>query len=274
MSKAFKSLSALLILIPTLLWGQEQDVHPMIGDKFMLNAGIFFPEKEFEVQVNGSSPGREIDFGDRFRINSSDSTGAANFRWRFGEKWSVAGQFWTLNDSSTATLDEDISWEDVVIEEGTFVKGYTEIDVARVFFGRSFSKSEQHEFGLGFGLHWLEVGAGIEAQLLTSEGNSELYRGAVKADAPLPNIGAWYTYAFSSSWAISTRLDWLSASIGDYSGGLTNAAVSLDWAIFEHFGAGISYNYFNLNLDVDKNSWRGGADVTQHGPYLQINVHW
>ncbi len=73
---------------------------------------------------------------------------------------------------------------------------------------------------------------------------------------------------------MSIRADWLSASIGDYSGGLTNAAVGLDWAIFKHFGAGISYNYFDLNLDVKKNDWKGGAEVTQHGPFVQINVHW
>ena len=58
MSKPVFILSALVFLAPSMASGQESAVHPIIADKFMLNAGIFFPEKEFEVQVNGPQRGR------------------------------------------------------------------------------------------------------------------------------------------------------------------------------------------------------------------------
>lgn len=273
-AKHLIAIAMVLSLFPAGAVAQQNDVHPVLGSDFLFSGGVFFPTKEFRVRVDGSLPGEGIDFGDAFRLSNDDSTAAANLLWRFGEKWSVSGQYWKLDDSSTATLDRDIHWEDVVFEEGSFARAGAGLEVIRVFFGRSFSSSERHEFGLGLGLHWLEVSAFVEGQVRTNMGDSELYKGRVSADAPLPNIGGWYTYAFSPKWALRARLDWLSASIGDYSGGLSNASVGIDWAVWKHVGIGVSYNYFNLNVDVDKNDWHGATDISQSGPTLSISGYW
>jgi hypothetical protein len=262
------------LLLPGVTIAQQNDVHPLLDKKWVLDAGAFLPTKEFRFRVDGSLPGDGVDFGDAFRLSNDDSTVAVNLRWRFGEKWSLAGQYWKLSDSSTATLDRDIHWEDVVFEEGSFARAGVGLEVARLFFGRTFSTAERHEFGLGIGLHWLELSASVEGQIRTNMGNSELYRGSVAADAPLPNIGGWYTFAFSPKWALRSRLDWLSASIGDYSGGLTNASIGIDWAIWEHFGVGLSYNYFSLDVDVDKSDWQGATRISQYGPTLKLTAYW
>ena len=269
------AVSSVLLLSSTALRAQEaENVHPLLGDRFYVAAAAFFPQKEFKVAVDGSIPGEEIDFGDAFKLKESETTGAFNFQWRFGEKWSVSGQYWGLSDSKSAVLEEDIHWEDVVLEEGTYAKASTKFSVTRVFFGRRFSASDMHEFGLGAGLHWLEVGASIEGQALSNVGDTEVYRGSVSAGAPLPNIGGWYTYAFNSKWAFTSRLDWLSASVGEYSGSLWNAGVGLHWAIFDHFGAAASYNYFKLDVDVDKSDWHGGFETSQYGPSIQLSAYW
>lgn len=273
----FRLFTLAILLFPMMLSAQEEQetaLNPMLTDTFTFNAGMFFPEKEFGIQVDGQVPGDDIDFGQAFKLRESDSTWALNLRWRFGEKWSLFSQYWSLSDTAKATLDEDIHWEDVVFEEGTFVKAGTEIDVARFFFGRKFSSSPRHEFGLGAGLHWLELGASLEGQIRTNMGDTELYRGKVEADAPLPNIGAWYLYALSPRWALNLRADWLSASIGDYSGGLTNIGAGLDWAFSDHLGVGLAYFYFTLDLDVKKKSWKGSTELTQHGPFVQVRASW
>ena len=272
--KYLLSLGFIVLLLPHTASAQQNDVNPLLDSDFVLAAGVFFPTKEFRFRVDGSLPGEGIDFGDAFRLSNDDSTAAVNLHWRFGEKWSVAGQYWKLSDSSTATLDRDIQWEDVVFEEGSFARAGVGLEVIRLFFGRTFSAAERHEFGLGIGLHWLEVSASVEGQIRTNLEDSELYRGSVSADAPLPNIGAWYTYAFSPKWALQSRLDWLSASVGDYSGGLTNASVGVNWAIWKHVGVALSYNYFQLNVDVDKNDWHGATKVSQYGPTLAISAYW
>ena len=197
-----------------------------------------------------------------------------SFRWRFGEKWSFWGQYWNTDDKGGAILEEDIEWEDVVFKAGTFAAGGVDLTIARAFFGRTFSTSPQHEFGLGVGFHWLSLDTFIEGQVITNLGETEFAREAVSADFPLPNIGAWYMYSWNQKWLFQARLDWLSASVGDYSGGLWNTQVGVHWQAFKNIGFGLFYNGFILDVDVDKDDWRGKAESSQHGPWLAITASW
>ena len=65
------------------------------------------------------SPEELIDFVEEFGISESDSTFAAEFAWRYRERWSFRMQYFDSEGESTAVLDEDIEWEDLVFLEGT-----------------------------------------------------------------------------------------------------------------------------------------------------------
>jgi hypothetical protein len=264
----------LLLLATPILAQSSEDYHPLMSDRFNLGIGIFHPDKTIKLQVDGSQPDEEIDFTEALKLDDNESTVSLNFRWRFGEKWSFWGQYWSLSDSGGAVLTEPLEWEDVVFQEGTFAEGGLDTSVGRLFFGRIFSSSPRHEFGLGAGLHWLELDAFLAGQVLTNQGDTEFYRGDVDAGFPLPNIGGWYMYSWSPKWLVQARLDWLSASVGDYSGGLWNAQAGINFAPWKHIGIGLYYNYFNLNVDIEKSDWRGGAESTQNGPYLALIGTW
>ena len=262
-----------ILLLPAPLIAQSDDTyHPILQDDWYLGAGAFFPDKSFTIRVDGTNPGDDIDFQEAFGVDDSETTGAAILRWRFGEKWSVQAQYWKVSDSASAVLDQDLEWEDVIFREGTGVKAGTGLDVTRVFFGRRLSTSSQHEFGLGLGLHWVTLEAYIEGQILTDEEQILFSREKASTDAPLPNIGGWYTYSWAPKWAFTASLDWLSASIGDYSGSLWDAQVGVNWAVTDHFGIGASWNYFNLDVNVKASDWRGSAEVTQSGPFVSLSA--
>lgn len=213
---------------------QTEDYHPFLTNKFSLGVGAYFPDKDFNIRVDGSVSDQEIDFDEALKHDTSNTTSAINFRWRFGEKWSVAGQYWSLNSNGGAILEQDIEWEDVVFKEGTFANGGAGTTVGRIFFGRVFSSSTQHEFGLGMGFHWLELDTFLEGEIIVNENTTEFQRVAVDASFPLPNIGAWYMYSWSPKWLFETRVDWLSASIGDYSGGILNASAGINYQAFKN----------------------------------------
>lgn len=100
----------------------DDDFHPFLSDRFNASIGGFWPTKSFRLRVDGSAPEEEIDFEQDIGLSDRDTTGSLNFRWRFGERWSVWGQYWNLDDSGVAMLEEDIEWEDIVFEKGTFAK--------------------------------------------------------------------------------------------------------------------------------------------------------
>lgn len=261
----------------TSLAQSADEYHPFLSDRFNLGIGVYFPSKDIKVRVDGSEPGDLIDLDDALKLDNDELVGSLTFRWRFGKqkKWSVWGQYWSLSDSDKAVLTEDLEWEDIVFKEGTYVAGGIDQEITRFFLGREFfTQQPNHEFGLGLGMHWMSLGAFIEGQILTSEGDLEFQRENVSADFPLPNIGAWYGYSWNPKWILQARLDWLSASVGDYKGGIWNSQVGIHWQTFKNIGFGLYYNSFLLNVDVDRENWSGKAETKQHGPWLAITATW
>ena len=253
---------------------QAEEFHPYFTRDFEIGVGAFFMAKELKLRVNGSDRGDLIDLEEVARLDNNEITGALDFRWHFGDKWSFEAQGWKVSDSGGAVLTEDIHWEDVVFEEGTFAEAGLDVTIARLFFGRKFWQRPNQEFGAGVGAHWMEIDAFLQGQILTNLGDTEVYRGNVGADVPLPNIGAWYNWSWSPRWMLKARLDWLSARIGDYSGGLLDGQVGVNWQVFRNVGIGFFVNGFTLDVNVKKESWKGGAKTEQIGPLLTLTASW
>ena len=146
--------------------------------------------------------------------------------------------------------------------------------LARVFFGREISTSLKHEFGAGFGLHWMELGTFLEGEVLINEGTTEFQRLLINGEFPLPNIGAWYMYSWSPKWVFQGRIDWFSASIGDYSGSQWDFQAGVNYQAFDNFGIGLAYQVYLIDFDSDKNDWRGTAELDQSGPMLTLTASW
>ena len=51
----------------------QDDIHPYLTEKFFVDLGAFFPNREVQFRVNGTldAPNDNIDFG---RVNSSSAT--------------------------------------------------------------------------------------------------------------------------------------------------------------------------------------------------------
>ena len=231
-----------MMVCPGISEAQESaDSHPFMNDRFHIAVGAFARQQGFNIRADGSDPEVEIDFDESLGVDDDDVSASLTFRWNFGRKWSLWGQAWDVSASGGAELTEDIEFEDLVFQEGSYARAGIENTVVRVFLGRKFSSGPKHEFGLGLGFHWLEIKAYIEGQALTNDGTVEFARGDVSADSPLPNIGGWYYYSPSKRWLFEARLDWLEASIGDYSGGIWNSSVGVNFQAFKHIGFGLNY---------------------------------
>jgi len=250
------------------------DYHPFLSDKFNLGIGLFWPKIDLDLQVDGTAPEDEIDFDEALNLSDYSTSPAVNFRWRFGEKWSLFGQYWSTSTDGKEVLTEDVSWEDVIFREGTFVGGGVGLDVVRAFVGRKFDLAPQHEFGIGFGLHWMNLDSYMEGEILINDGGTDFHRAEASAAFPLPNIGAWYMYSWSPKWVLLTHIDWLSATIGDYSGSLWDAEVGINYQAFKNVGFGLSYKAYVLDVDVDKDEWHGKVEFNQTGPTLSVTATW
>lgn len=275
------SLSALLaIAVPASSMAQDYEYHPILSDNFVATLGAMKSSNSFELSSEGlvADPGfgEDIDFGNDLGVSDSSTLLNGQLRWKFGSQrmWSVWAQYFSNDATGKAKLKEDVAWEDVIFREGTNAEAGVKMTIARAFVGRSFYKNEQNDFGAGIGLHYIDLSAYIEGEIIINDDTTGPFRVDSSANAPLPNIGAWYNFSPAKNWLLHSRVDWISANIGDYDGGLWNASAGINYQVMRHFGLDLSWQYFNLHVDIDKTDWVGSAKMTYSGPVVSATFSW
>ncbi len=261
-----------------LLAQDDFEYHPALSDNFTVSLGAFKSSNSLTISANGAIdvPEDRVDFDDSVGVDDRSTLFNGQLRWKFGKqhKWSLWGQYFKSDATGEAVLEEDVAWQDITFRQGSFVEAGVKVEVVRIFIGRSLVKNQQHDFGIGFGIHNLKLGAFIQGEVKIDDQTTEFQRGDASNNAPLPNLGSWWNYSPARKWLLHTRVDWISANIGDYSGTLWNTAVGVNYQAFRHVGFDLSYQYFNLNLGVDNTDWRGDVDMTYSGPVFAVTGNW
>ena len=279
MTSATKVLLCALVLssFSGAVLAQDYDYHPALSDSFTAYLGAMRSSNSFKIRADSlAERGDDIDFDDKFDVSDRSTFFNGQLRWKFGneKKWSLWGQYFSNNATGNAVLDSDYEWQDVIFREGTFVEAGTKLAVSRLFFGRSFFKNAQNDFGLGIGVHNLDLSAYVKGEVLVNDVSTGDKRVSVSANQPLPNVGGWYNFSPARNWLLHARLDWIGANVGDYDGDLWNASAGIGYQAWRHVGFDLSWQYFNLDLSVDSNKWAGSMDLTYSGPVLAVTFGW
>jgi hypothetical protein len=278
----YRSILVLSILLfsatPGVLLAQDYEYHPVISDNFNASIGYMRSSNSFKFSADVSGDrGDDIDFDDALDVSDNSNLFNGLIRWKFGStrKWSIAAQYFSNDATGDAVLEEDIEWDGVTFRAGTNVGAGVKLAVTRLFLGRSVIKNEQHDFGLGVGIHDLDLSAYIEGEIRINDETTEFQRVEVGENQPLPNIGGWYNYSPAKKWLVHARVDWISANIGNYDGGLWNTNFGVGYQLWRNVGIDLSWQYFHLNLDVsDEGEWVGGAEMTYSGPVFALLFAW
>jgi long-subunit fatty acid transport protein len=253
-------------------------LHPWLTSKYGFDIGVFFPDRSNLLRASGSidfdpGPTPFVDFGSELRLRESDSTFSAEFTWNFGKRWSMRMQYFDSTGSSTALLEEDVEWEDLVFLAGTNASAGSGFELTRFVWSRTMDNSPVYDLELSAGFHWLHVSAFIEGTIETPTG-SETAREASSVDAPLPNIGFAYTHSLSPNWAIRTRFDWFNADVHPYDGVFINASAGINFALNDRLNIGANYNYVELDVGVNGDNWRGEIETRYDGIYVYVGATW
>ncbi len=267
----------ILSSVPVTLLAQDYEYHPALSDRFTVILGAFKSNNAFKFESDVIDDlGDDIDFDDSLGVSKHSTLFNGQLRWKFSKKkrWSLSGQYFSNDATGETVLTEDVEWDGITFREGTFVGAGVKLAVARVFIGRSFIMNDRNDFGAGIGLHNLDMNIYIEGEVKIDDETTSFKRAEVGASQPLPNIGAWYNFSPARNWLLHGRVDWISANIGDYDGTLWNTSVGVSYQAWRHIGFDLSWQYFNLNLKVDKSDWKGEADMTYSGPVLAITGNW
>ena len=252
--------------------GSSAKFHAFLSDNINIGLGVYRPSKKRRLgadPTDGGSPGESLDASD------SQSTGLLNFRWRFTKNWSFQGTYWNTDSESEQFLTETFEFQGQEFLAGSSVRSGIDTSITRLFWGRSFFRKPSTDWGVGLGLHVLDIDAFVEGQILANPGPGfEFRREGASASVPLPNLGIWYMHSWSPKWVVTARLDWLDLTIEEFSGSMYDLSVGVNYQMSDHFGIGLAINAFRLDVEVEGTDWRGGFVNEQIGPRLNVTWNW
>jgi opacity protein-like surface antigen len=265
----------LLAVAPTLT-AVAQDRHPMMDSKWWVNAGSFLADRDFDASASGTIRGvsREFDLEGSLGLDDSPALFMGELGWQFTEKWGVALQYFRSSRSGSRVLEDTFEWQGETYDVGARLEAGTKMEITRIFFARRFRDNGPHSLRVGAGVHWLSMSAEVAGEATLNDNSTDFRRSAATAEFPVPNIGAWYRFSPNERWIFTARIDWLSASIDDYSGSIWNLSGGVGYQLFRNIGIGANYQYFELSGELTEDNWRGDVKTTFTGPYLYLSGYW
>lgn len=252
------------------------EMHPLMTSKYWAKAGVYFAALDIGLSARGSAavPTRPVDFESETGLDDQADLFTLEFGWQFGKKWDFAFQHFRSSRGNGYELSGPIEWEDVVYEAGADIETRTAMRITRLFFSRRAWDKGPHDLRVGAGVHLLEAGASISGEAMLEDLTTEFVESVVSAKFPFPDIGVWYRYSNSDRWVFQSRVDWLSASTSDYSGGLWNVAAGVDYALTKNIGIGLAYQFFELSGSIKEDGWRGDLHSRYEGFMFSLDGYW
>jgi opacity protein-like surface antigen len=257
-----------------------EDKHPLLSNQFTFYVGVYSSTKGIRIGVNGSSENEIIDFSEKTGFNDNEITLFLNFNWRFARMWTLSSEYFSIKNGISRSVDENFEWGDQIFNAGAGIKLGLSLSMYRIMVGRTITKGQKYELGVGLGAHTLDIKTYIEGEAyLNNENTGEgaevsFERNSVNIVAPLPNIGTWFFYAPHNKWLLAARVDWFALSVGEYSGNMWNLGAGVNYQFHKNIGVGIKYRYFDFSANVDKSKWNGSFSMNFQGPLLTINANF
>ena len=220
--------------------------HSLLNDRLRVSLGGFYALTNTSARYNTNTGGVGVDvnFQDALGLPNRKLVGEAGIYWRFGKRWHLGVDYFSINRSGTRILSQDVTWGGQTFPVGTDVNSQSKISDLRTGVGYSFFRRSDKEVGLGAGIHWTGLKFSVDASGVGAE--------AASVTAPLPVVFMYSNVALTDTWAMSTRLDWLSLNYDNYSGNIRALAFDFIYQPYTHVAFGVGWHAMLLNLGVDR----------------------
>lgn len=245
----------------------------LLETDFNLSLGTFVNSSELTIRLDGESgQGSEVNWSNTF--GDADVTRfRADALWRFANRHYLRLLYTDYSRSRTVVFNEEIVWGDEVFPVDLAVRGKLGFEVIELAYEYAFLKRDNFELAGTFGLHYTTFEASLGARIDSPAGGGSAEIGdKASVGAPLPVVGFRGLWHIGRSFYLEGQAQFFALSIDDYDGDVTNARAALIWQPRRFLGIGAGYDYFLVNVDVEKDQFSGSMEWEYSGPQIFFNI--
>lgn len=223
-----------------------------------LNLGGFISETNSTVRLGTPAAGVDINVEDTLGLDSTSSAFRFDAFWRFtqSKRHRVDFSWFGLNRSGSTLLGRDIEINGTTYPAGTNVSSSFDFAIYKGSYSYSFFQDDRIDLAAGIGLYVAPISFDINA--------SGLFTGTASQSvtAPLPVVSLRADFAITPKWFLKTNFDAFYLEIDDYKGVLTDVRVAVEYNAFKHFGIGLGFDSFSLDVEAQESTSVPGVDFS------------
>lgn len=240
-------------------------------DRFALRLGAMNIDSNNTLRGKTNVAGQDIGFSEDFKLGGKEWEPRIDGMFRISNRQRLLFNYFKYDKDRRETLGQDISFGDVNVPSGSFVKGELKYQVASLVYDYSVVDTDTFDLGLQLGAEYAKVSTKAYADLGT------VYEGQFlneKTDGVAPVVGARLSFTPSEKWMITLQGQYLNTrwgSFDDYKGDLSRANAIVDYRFTKNFGVFAGYDWFKL--DADKKGSDGTIGLKQEfkGPVAGVS---
>lgn len=208
-----------------------------INPRIYINTGVYFPNVNTRLRVDGSVIGGDISLEDDLKLSEDVSVFRTDAIVRLTDKSTIVGSFTSINRENQLILEEDLVFEDIVFEAGSGIEFNFDINYIAATYRYNFFNELNWNAGLSAGLRAVFIDIGADGRINDAEGN--LYKESFVAPAILfgAHGSAYLTPRLLARYSLEAF--WLQISGTKIS--VLESNFSLSWFFTKPVGIGISY---------------------------------
>lgn len=239
-------------------------------DRFTLRLGAMNVDAYGELRGSTVFEGDALRFSEDFDFGSKEWVPRVDGVFRFGERNRLIFDYFRYDKSRTATLGEDLSYDDTTIPAGSFARGEVEFQLASLVYDFAVIDGERSSLGLQVGAEWARLKGSVHA-----ESGEDRYRDSESETGYAPVVGVRFTTRPADRWLFTVQGQYLDADwgdFGDYEGSITRANALLEYRFTPRFGAFVGYDWFKLDVERTGSDGLLGLDQRFKGPMAGVTL--
>jgi hypothetical protein len=249
---------------------------PGFGDTWLLRAGGMNQTANISFSLTRNDrPETSLDLGD-LGMDDNASTFWGSLTWQFADSWGMSLTYSSFSTDGVETATDGGNFGDVEWSADAILTSEYDLDLYIIDLRWHFINTGRSHLGVGAGLHIADIGLGmgfrldgiVNGETVVVDSGSE----TVSATAPLPNISLLAGHRFGDSVYLAATIGYFALKVDEIDGELVSARAGLEWRPTRHVGAGIGFQYLDINFDEDKGDRRLELDTESYGPVLFLSV--
>jgi hypothetical protein len=245
-------------------------VPPWWVDRFRVSAAVFFPLNNTIVEVGDEDGtfGTTVDLEDDLGLATSTTTFLGGLQWHASRRSKFELNYYYIGRNSTKTLEEDVEFKDTIYPANSKINASFSTGIFQFSYGYALLLNPRYEAGLAIGAHVVGVKVGMGSADNAGSADAET---DFNFTAPLPDLGIWGGYAINKQWAVNGAFNYLSLTIGDFTGRILSYNAGVTYSILKNLSASLGYAGLNFKVNGTKDAFKGYFKWGNNGPVLTVH---